>query len=620
MSPSAFDALRALRFDYSPVAEDIWRPLQGHVDGVQPAAEAALLAALNDAEHSDGPSPLGLVLSGKKGSGKTHLLRWLRQNVEARRGYFFLVELLDARHFWDSVVLALTDGLRRPWGGELTQAQVFLFVLGTKIGASEDLLLALTGGKPLTPEALDEFETLLANRHPMLSPAVRATGRAVILGASPDLRHQETAELYFQSITDPYNERQRWRLPRTAPLPEELVGHLTMLLALDGPIVMAVDQLDTLVTQSTRSLGADDTDRSTQYLLLERIGGGLMALRQHTRRTLTVVACLPPTWVAIKEFAPDSVADRFRQTEALRSIESPDVARELVAQRFAPHYRRVGFVPPTPTWPVVDDAFESAVGRTPRRLLEEIDRRLRSTEVTGQLELVDSFGPDDAAASEPEPDPPSAEVFQQLDYVFSELKAASNPALLRGSDNEDTVWPAALDAALWAWRSERGTRRDEWEVDLMAGTQSALHARLRHTPDDGSERSILWSFRMISARHQGTTALAKLTKAVTAAALSDDVDGRHLVLLRDGPWSTGVETRQTLATARDRGAVEVEPTDDDLRSLLALQALRGADLDHLEAWLLDRQVASQLQLLRHLNLGNDGDDTAVAVDAGRAGE
>jgi hypothetical protein len=269
---------------------------------------------------------------------------------------------------------------------------------------------------------------------------------------------------------------------------------------------------------------------------------------------------------------------------------------------------------------VADDAFDSAVGRTPRRLLEEIDRHLRSTEVTGQLDLVDSFGADETPEPEPEPDPPSPDVFRQLDYVFSELKAASNPGLLRSADNEDTMWAAALDAALWAWRSERGPRRDEWEVDLMAGTQSALHARLRHTPDDGSERSILWSFRMISARHHGTTALAKLTKAVTAAALSDDVDGRHLILLRDGPWSTGVETRQTLATARDRGAVEVQPTEDDLRALLALQALRGAAIDHLEAWLLDRQVASKLQLLRHLNRGNDGDATAVAVDAGLAGE
>jgi DNA replication protein DnaC len=40
--------------------------------------------------------PIGLALQGQRGTGKTHMLGWVREQVHARGGYFFLVSLLDA--------------------------------------------------------------------------------------------------------------------------------------------------------------------------------------------------------------------------------------------------------------------------------------------------------------------------------------------------------------------------------------------------------------------------------------------------------------------------------------------------------------------------------------------
>ncbi|MEE3919210.1 hypothetical protein V2I01_15175 [Micromonospora sp. BRA006-A] len=81
-------------------------------------------------------SPLGLVVQGQRGSGKTHLLGVIRQQVQERDGYFFLVGLLDAGGFWDGVLAAMLDGLSRPVpGSRATQLKLLLRRLSALVGA-----------------------------------------------------------------------------------------------------------------------------------------------------------------------------------------------------------------------------------------------------------------------------------------------------------------------------------------------------------------------------------------------------------------------------------------------------------------------------------------------------
>jgi hypothetical protein len=215
--------IEELRHDYTPVAENIWLPLALHAEGLQPDAERDLLAALRDATLSGGPSPIGLVLNGQKGAGKTHLLHWFREQVHAHRGYFFLVALLDAKGFWPSVILSVMDGLRRPWGGERTQAQVLLYQLGEELGASVDLHGVLIGSTPATPAALEELERLLMARDPLIAQTARATARALVLFVSRDFEQQDIAETYFQSEDDELGARRAWGLPSKPRSPEELL-------------------------------------------------------------------------------------------------------------------------------------------------------------------------------------------------------------------------------------------------------------------------------------------------------------------------------------------------------------------------------------------------------------
>src|SRR5262249_42879602 len=102
-------ALEALRFNWAPVADDVWRPAPFHVEGLHRTAELALLRGLDDARTSIESSPIGLILQGQRGAGKTHLLGWGREQVQRHGGYFFLVSLLDAAGFWASVVQSIDE-------------------------------------------------------------------------------------------------------------------------------------------------------------------------------------------------------------------------------------------------------------------------------------------------------------------------------------------------------------------------------------------------------------------------------------------------------------------------------------------------------------------------------
>ena len=89
-----------------------------------------------------------------------------------------------------------------------------------------------------------------------------------------------------------------------------------------------------------------------EALLLEQIAGGLMSLRETTRRSLSVVACLRHSWQEIKTQATDTVQDRFREATQLKEIPSAELGRELVEKRFAPLFDGAGVTPPYPSWPV----------------------------------------------------------------------------------------------------------------------------------------------------------------------------------------------------------------------------------------------------------------------------
>jgi hypothetical protein len=340
-----------------------------------------------------------------------------------------------------------------------------------------------------------------------------------------------------------------------------------------------------------------------------------MSLRQRTRRTLTLLACIPSTWQLIKDRATDTVQDRFREATQLKTIPSAQVARALVEKRFAWHFVEIGFTPPYPSWPVRSEAFDGAVGFTPRQLLIKIDTHIQSclaNETVSELGLLGA--PPEVEPSPPLILPPPAPepALAELDARYADLAAAADPATVLAEEAEDTAMPPLLSAGLQAWILERGEAAQAYSVDPPPGPRPALHARLRLTLDERTEDQVHWGFRAIGARN-AVAALNRLRKACTAAGLTDGLPKRKLFLLRNPDWSRGAATQAELKAFHAAGGRDLGLDNRDVRTLQALQTLLSENPPNLHAWLLARKPASVIEVLRQA-LG-DGDADRVRADA-----
>jgi len=595
MSEQLREALAELRFNNAEAPDHVWHPSPYHVDGLHPEVERVVLRGIRDAEHSDGPSPVGLVLQGQKGVGKTHLLGWVRREVQRRGGYFFLVDLSSGAMFWDDLAEAVRDGLLREDDGGNTQLGIALDRLCQLAGLSE-IADAIAGRAPLSTGQLGRFVDGLRRLDRSVAVECGDVARALVLYGSVNSRDAEIGLDYLRGYDEASRgERHAWGLhPRTKPA-RAVVRDVSRLLALTGPAVIAVDQLDTLVAKSTTRFGDREHDPELQRELA-LIADGLMMLRETTRRTVSLVAALPPTWDALKKEAIDSVADRFRVAGILGRVTSGELARELVAKWLAVQYGRIGFTPPHATWPVAPPAFaEPWEGYTARLLLRRIDTHVASC-LDGQIRELASFDAEPATAPPvPAPGPEPAH-FAEFDAEFGELLKSADIEAALGEKTEDRVMPELLSAALKSWITEFGNDDMEWTTDPVPDGKPVLHAGLHRTLNETLDIEERWSFRAISAKHH-ISALHRLRGLRSAAAARAAADNRHLIVIRNADFSKGKQTKAVLAELSGPNYRKVSITEQDLRTFSALRQMLTRQSAGLREWLVARKPASRTALL-----------------------
>ncbi|MFC0533903.1 ATP-binding protein [Phytohabitans kaempferiae] len=610
MSAEKLAALAALRFNWAQVPDDVWRPSPFHVDGLYPAVVRDVLDGIAEAGGDSDANPVGLVLEGRAGTGKTHLLGWVRQQVQKQGGYFFLISLLDSRNFWDGLLVLMLDSLARqvPEGG--TQLNLLLRRLSSRVGAPRTARRAVMGETELSRASLDSFIDRLTDYDQYVANTCRDTARALALRASLNEEHQNIADNYFACGADPIpDERQAWGIRRTPRTAQDVVRDISWLLALTGPTVIAFDQIDTMVSQSALM---EDLAKIQQTVVVAEIANGLTALREHTRRTFTVVAALSQTWKLIESKAIASVVDRFRRSPVLEGIRDPAIARQIVEKRFATRFGEVGFTPDYPTWPVRDSVFQEAINYSPRRLLIEIDRHIRACLIDQEVRELSHLG---EVSPAPEPSAPEwtaptvpEESLARIDARFEDLKRDADVTSPLEGDTEDATFPELLSAGLRAWIAERGDAAGLFSVDPPPSDKPDLHARLRRElderpeeerADDGrSEDQEHWCFRAISDTHHGVAALHRLRRARTAAGLTSDVAKRKLFLIRNGPWSSSGKTQQAIREFARDGGTTLAVDDSDLRVLAGLHGLRDESPIELQAWLVERRPTAQITLFK----------------------
>ncbi|MFG1648089.1 helicase HerA-like domain-containing protein [Amycolatopsis sp. NPDC049252] len=538
-------------------------------------------------------APIAAVVQGETGSGKTHLLGWTRQEIQTRGGFFFYIKFVAGRDFWESASASLVDSLYRKDDGGHEQLLVLLDDLARRASLDDTTRAAITGERELTRIQLDTFIGGIRRLDRQVANEAGYTARALALVASSGAA-VEAGTSYLALNDDDTELRTTWGLPPRARPAQLLLRDLTRLFALAGPLVFAFDQLDGLVAASETSLGAPSSGESrAAKRLTSDIATGLMNLREETRRTFIVVACQPDTWQKISRVAIRSALDRFDLLPELGTIPDEPTAAAIVSSRFRLGYEAVGFLPPSPIWPIGAAALTEAPQRyTVRRLLNRVAEHIKKCLDTGTVVELTSLTDDKPVTP---PAPASDDQSVTLTSRFEDLRRNADLSGPLDKTTEDRLMPGLLGAGLKSLVKELGGEDTRFQIETAFGRNPALHARLRYVLDEKTEESVHWSFRAIAADN-ASAAQTRITNAMKESGLAAGLSSRRMTLLRNTSYPTGPKSDQIKRDFFARGGSSVPIGADDIQTFTALRSMLATRQPGLDDWLRSTRPASQTEV------------------------
>ena len=180
--------------------------------------------------------------------------------------------------------------------------------------------------------------------------------RALILLISEDLECASVAHAWLQGIDLEPAEVRALGLMSVRKEPIEIVRGMSWIMSLVAPTMIAVDQIDAIVSESNaraqvHGSGADEEQRKARSII-EALAGGLIDLHEVKRRAVTVVACLEATWNVLERDSTTAWSARYPKVEVLQPLMNGKVGQALIAARVNQAYAECQFKPPYETWPV----------------------------------------------------------------------------------------------------------------------------------------------------------------------------------------------------------------------------------------------------------------------------
>jgi hypothetical protein len=603
---SGLDALRSVNFDWTRQLKSVWRDPIYHVPSLhqRPLDDIINYFAEKTRDPADvGDEPLGRVIVGPAGYGKTHLIGELRRRIWELGDWFVLLDFIGIKDFWSSVALGFLNSLQVRMPNGKTQSDQLMFQIARTLGIHQEFagIARRQAGEPrdLMVEQVRLFTRSLARRYPEGTRQHRDVVTALVLLISDDLDYQSIAHCWLQGMKRDLDEVGHFGfVGENSPM--KVVQGLSWVMSIAAPTLIAVDQIDGIVTASNSlarvANGGAKREQEEAQSIVDALAEGLMDLHEKKCRAVTVVSCLEATWKVLEDKTTVAVTDRYGSPANLHALPNSDVAKGLVAARLGQAYSASDFRPPYPTWPFAEAAFESAVGFSPRQLLKSCDKHRQRCLAQGKINECLTFD-----VEEQQPAQNKSEM-NGLDRTFErESKAAAVEGLM-SIEGEDQL-RELLDGTLRLFAKHLDLP-DDIDVDVHRDVDQkrpSLHGRLSFIFRSDGDREHHYCFRILG--HTNAIAFqSRLKAAMTASGIDTALRFRHLFILRRGVVPSGPKTSALVTQFKSAGGKIIAPVDEDLRAFIALRTMAESNSLDFDNWLRTRRPLFDTSLFKAAGL------------------
>ena len=609
----ALDALRAINFDWVRTLDSIWidtAPTGGPNERLVPE----IVADLHGKARQPADRALGRVLVGQSGIGKTHLIGQLRREAWRTGAWFVPLDVLGLTDFWRSAALSFVTALLQTMPDGRRQSDAVLAGVARRFRVEAQVEAAFNTPNMDARRIVDVLVRALMSVDPGRALKHLDVFRALCLLRSQDLAVVGLAHAWLQGYDADPAERAALGFKTPPPAPVELVRGMCWIMALSGPTLIAVDQIDGVI--ETGRLAAED-GIDAEAGLAEVLAAGLLEVHIVCDRSMTVMTCLQESWERLEVRGLKPMRERFAEATGLVGMNERAAAAALVAGRLEPAYAEAGYVPPFPTWPFSERALAAAAaaGMMPRTLLMRCDAFRRRCLAEGAVSVCDSLG-----TAGPPPEAPSEE-------AGFDLAAACREADIAGIRSDEDTWLGQLlrdTFDLYALEDDPDDTLDVASKGEPDQRIPPLHGRLIYIHRDENDRERHVCYRAL--QHQNAIAFqARLRAALTASGISARIPDRELLLIRRGPMPGGAKTKQLVDAFTAAGGMSIDPSDADLRVFVALRdlharALEAGASDRFERWIRAEQPLVNTAFFRDAGLAHAAKAASAPGQAQAAGE
>ncbi|MCH7230891.1 DUF87 domain-containing protein [Glycomyces sp. L485] len=586
------DALRKVPTEFALTPDEMWdddaRP---HVVGINDVAFEAIRERIDAAKNSSQASVRGLPVVGQGGTGKTHLLGLGRQTVQDAGGHFVRLNIVRVDDFWSNLASSYLHALnvRHRRGG--SGLEVLLNALADKAGLDAATRETLLVRRLPDRQSVYRFSDAVRSLDEATLAGTRHTLQGLLLLFAADGNLADIGDIYLNG--GEFDPEGRFGPHRPVPKSAlERARELSHLMALTGPTLIAVDQIDDIVRASRRATGTAGGSHTGE--LLDMLGIGLTDLRDQTRRTTVVLSCLPHIWEEFRDNTTSTVLQRFTEPVMLDN-RLPDVetAARLLASMVEPAYKEAGFDPRYPSYPFPPSGLAGADRYTPRRLLNAASAHIRACLAAGIVTEATALD----SAPRPAATPPAAT--DDLSARFERYRSTAEISTAVDAETEDSRMPQLMCAVLRAWILEQDGRH--YEVRPPAGARPSAHAEILLKSSEGpGER---WTFRAVASTNARAVG-NRVSKLFDYAGIGRDnpVEHCHGILWVTAPaqewgrWGPNTQARRIVSSFEAEGLV-IPADSEDLKSIVALHRLEAEHHPGWEEWLRKHRPAGRTRLL-----------------------